>query len=135
MSKVGADIAVHQNNLAVVQGGFEFRLGFEAVAGIEHGSEVRVHTFERAEVAVEKLADHLAEPGVVLWKAGGKDGVATRFEAERQEFDLRALATAIDTLDGDEFSGSGHFLNATADRIAAKSQSNPRDSALQCHAC
>ena len=135
MSKVGADIAVHKNNLAVVQGGFEFRLGFEAVAGIEHGREVRVDTFERAEIAVEELADHFPEPGVVLRKTGGVDGVATRLEAERQEFDLRALATAIDALDGDEFSGNGHFLNATADRIAAKSQSNRRDSTLQCHAC
>ncbi len=96
---------------------------------------MRVDTFERAEVAVEKLADHLAEPGVVLWKAGGKDGVATRFEAERQEFDLRALATAIDAFDGDEFSGSGHFFNVTVYPIAAESQSNRRDSALQCHAC
>jgi hypothetical protein len=33
---------------------------------------------------------------------------------------LRALATAVDALDGDEFSGSGHFLNATADRICGR---------------
>ena len=109
MSKVGADIAVHKNNLAVVQSGFEFRLGFEAVPGIEQGCEVRVKTFKRAEIAVEELTDHSAEPGVVLWKAGGKDGVAVRLQAERQEFDLRALATAVDAFDGDEFSRNGHF--------------------------
>ena len=135
MSKVGADIAVHKNNLAVVQSGFEFRLGFEAVAGIEQRSELRIDAFERAEIAVEELADHFAEPGVVLWKAGGKDGVAARLEAERQEFDLRALATAVDALDGDEFSGSGHFFSVTANPLAAESQSNRRDSALQCRAC
>ncbi len=48
VSEVGSDVTVHKNNLAVVQGGLEFRLGFEAVARVEQSSEVRVHAFERA---------------------------------------------------------------------------------------
>jgi len=40
VSEVGSDVPVHKNNLAVVQGGFKFRLGFKAVAGIQQGSEV-----------------------------------------------------------------------------------------------
>jgi hypothetical protein len=95
---------------------------------------VGVNAFERAEIAVQELADHLAEPGIVLRKAGGIDRVAARLEGKRQELDLRALATAIDAFDGDEFSGSGHF-GLTADSSAAESQSNRRDSALQCRAC
>jgi len=109
VSEVGTDVAVHQNNLAVVQGGFQSRLGFEAVTGIEQGSEVGVDSFERAEVAIEELADHFAEPGIILREAGGIDGVAASLEGKRQEFDLRALATAIDAFDGDEFSWNGHF--------------------------
>jgi len=62
---------------------------------------VGIDIFERAELAVQKLSDHFAEPGIVLREAGGKDCVATRFERERQEFNLRALATAVDAFDGD----------------------------------
>jgi hypothetical protein len=50
--EVGADVAVYKNNLAVVQSGFEFKLGFEAVAGVEHGGEMRVDLFKRAQIAV-----------------------------------------------------------------------------------
>jgi hypothetical protein len=60
--EVGADVAVHKHNLAVVQGGFEFRLGFKAVAGIEQGGKVRIDAFQRAKIAVQELADHFAEP-------------------------------------------------------------------------
>ena len=94
-----------------------------------------VHVFERTEFAIQKLADHFAEPGVVLRKAGGKDGVAARLEGKCQEFDLGALATSIDAFDGNEFSGNGHFFSVTASPIAAEGQSNRRDSALQCRAC
>jgi hypothetical protein len=96
--------------LAVVEGRLEFRLGFEAVAGIEKGGEVGVDAFERAEIAIQELADHLTEPGIVLRKAGGIDGVAASLEGKRQEFDLRALAAAVNAFDGDEFSRSGHLF-------------------------
>ena len=134
MSEVGADIAVHQNNLAVVQGGFELRFGFEAVAGVEQSGEVGIDAFERAEIAIQELTDHFAEPGIVLGEGGGIDGVAASLEGKLQEFDLRALATAIDAFDGDEYSGSDHF-GLTAGTLAAEGQSNRRNSALQCRAC
>jgi hypothetical protein len=101
MSEVGADVAVGKNNLAVVQRGFEFRLGFETVAGVEQGREMRIDAFERAEVTVEELADHFSEPGIVLREARGKDGMAESAELGRQEIDLCALAAAIDAFDGD----------------------------------
>ena len=37
MGEIGADVAVGEDNLALVQGGFEFGLGFEAIAGVEQG--------------------------------------------------------------------------------------------------
>src|SRR5260370_40561522 len=47
MGEVGTDVAVHQNNLAFVQGGFDFRLGFEAVPGINQPAEVPLTTLKR----------------------------------------------------------------------------------------
>ena len=66
--------------------------------------------FERAKIAVQKLADHFAEPGIVLRKAGGIDGVAARIrELERQQIDLRVLAAAVDAFDGDEIFRGGRI--------------------------
>jgi len=110
--QVGADVAVNNDNLAVVQRGFQLELGFETVAGIEQGREMGVDAFERAEISVQKLADHLAEPGIVLRETRGIDGMAAGFKSEGQEFDLRTLAAAVDAFDGDEFSGSGHLWSA-----------------------
>ena len=70
---------------------------------------MRVDILERTEIAIQKLADYLAKPGFVLRKASGINRVAASFESKSETFDLRALATAIDAFDGDEFSGSGHF--------------------------
>ena len=67
-------------------------------------------------------------------EAGGIGGVAARLKSECQEFDLGALATAINAFDGDEFSKSGHFQSDTGS-VAAEGQSNRRDSALQMRAC
>src|SRR5438445_8899348 len=54
MGEVGSHIAVGENNLAVVQSGFQFRLGFKAVAGVKEGSEVGIDTFERAKITVQE---------------------------------------------------------------------------------
>src|SRR5580692_7354145 len=100
---------------------------------------MRIDGFERAELSVQKLADHFAEPGVVLREAGGKDGVAARFEGQRQEFNLRTLATAVDAFDSDQFSRKGHRRISVARHertgTTLEGQSNRRDSALQCCAC
>ncbi len=76
MSQIRADIAIGENDFALVQRGFQAEFGFEAIAGIEQGAEVRVDGFERAKIAVEELADHFAEPGIVLGEAGGINGMA-----------------------------------------------------------
>ena len=69
-----------------------------------------VHGFERAEITVQELADHFAEPGIILREARGIDRVAASLESEREELDLGAFAAAINAFDGDEFSGRGHFF-------------------------
>lgn len=84
-----------------------------------------VNGFERAEIAVEELADHLAEPGIVLGEAGGINDVAAGNKRFFKEIDLRALAATINSFDGDEFSRVRH----------TGSQSNRRPSALQRGAC
>ncbi len=132
--------------MAVVQGGFEFRLGFEAVAGIEQRREVRVNAFERAEIAIQKLADHLAKPGIVLREAGGIDGVAafTSGDDSVKQIHLRALAAAIDAFDGNEPAvGPSVYIRTqinprfqdNSSPLRTAGQSNRRHSALQCRAC
>ena len=110
MGEIRSDVTVGENSLAVAEGGFEFRLGFEAIAGVEQCGEMRVDGFERAEVAVQELADHFAKPGIVLREAGGVDGMAAGAEGVGQQFHLRALAAAVDAFNSNEFSESGHSL-------------------------
>ena len=108
MRQVRRDIAVRENNLAVVQRRFQFRLGLVTVTGIQERRKVRIHGFERAEFAVQELPDHFAEPGTVLREARRIRGMAAHAKRGGQKFDLRALAAAIDSFDGDEFSASRH---------------------------
>ena len=100
--EVGADVAIDEDDLAFGERGFDFAFGFEAIAGVEQSGEMRIDGFERAEFAVEKLADHFAEPGVVLRESGGVDADAGIVERGRQQIELRALAAAVDAFDGDE---------------------------------
>ena len=125
MGEVRSDVAVGENDYALVQGRFQTRFGFEAIAGVEQGAEVRVDGFERAEIAVEELPDHFAEPGIVFGEASRINDVAAGDQCFLEQIDLRALAAAIDSFDGDEFSGVSHI----------GSQSNRRDSTLQRRAC
>jgi hypothetical protein len=97
---------------------------------------VRVDRFERAEFSIQKLAHHLAEPGIVLREARGINGVAACLESQGQELDLRALAAAVDAFDGDQFSGGSHRLECPGETgTTVEGQSNRRDSAPQCCAC
>jgi PLP dependent protein len=104
MREIGADVAVDEDNFAVVEGCFNLGLGLEAVASIEQRSEMRIHGFERAEFAIEKLPDHFAEPGVILRKSGGMDAVPAFASGNGavQQIHLRAFTAAIDAFDGDE---------------------------------
>ncbi len=63
-----------------------------------------IHGFERTEFAVEKLADHFPEPGIVLWKACGVDAVPAFAGGDSavQQIHLSAFPAAIDTFDGNE---------------------------------
>ena len=108
MREIRADVAVGENDFALVQGCFEAELGFEAIAGIEQGAEVRVDRFEGAKIAVEELADHFAEPGIVLGETGGINGMAAGVEGFFEQLDLGAFAAAVDSFDGDEFSWCCH---------------------------
>ena len=75
MCEIRADVSIGEYDFALVQGGIQAELGFEAIARIEQCTEVRVNRFERAKIAVEELPNHLAEPRIVLWETGRKDGV------------------------------------------------------------
>lgn len=109
MGEIGADVAVGEYDFSGVESGVEAEFGFEAITGVKERAEMRVNGFERAKIAVEKLADHFAEPGgFVLRKASGKDGMACRGESFFEESDLSAFAAAVDAFDGDEFSGRRH---------------------------
>src|SRR6267378_6356100 len=74
--EIGADVAVDESDFALVEGGFDFGLGLEAVASVKERGEMGVDGFERAELAVEKLAYHFAEPGIVLREARRVDVIA-----------------------------------------------------------
>jgi hypothetical protein len=65
---------------------------------------MRVDGFERAKLAIQKLAHHFAEPGVVLGKSGGIDTVPAFAGGNDsvQQIHLRAFAAAIDSFDGNE---------------------------------
>ncbi len=100
--EIRGDVAVGKHDGARRESGFEARLGFEAVAGIEQGRKMRVHFFEGSEFAVEELRDHPAEPGIVLRKGDAEDGVAAGGESFFQQLDLRSFAAAVNPFDGDE---------------------------------
>lgn len=104
MSEIGADVAVGKHDLAAMERGFDAGLGFEAVPGVEKRGEMRINAFERAELAIEKTADHFAEPGVILRESGGVGGITARGQGLGKQIDLRAFSAAVDALDGDDFS-------------------------------
>ena len=108
MGEVRSDVAVGENDYALVQGRFQTRFGFEAIAGVEQRAEVRIDSFERAEIAVQKLPDHFAEPGIVLGETSGINDVAAGDESFFEKIDLGALAAAVDAFDGNEFSTWRH---------------------------
>lgn len=108
MCKIGAYIAVGENDLALLECGFQLRLGFETIAGVKQRREVRIDGFERTEMAVEELADHFSEPGVVVRETSWEYRVARGNEGLGQVLDLGAFAAAVDSFDGDEFSGRRH---------------------------
>jgi len=108
MGEIGSDVAIGEDDFVLVEGEFEAGFGFEAIAGVEESAEVRVDGFEIAEIAVEELADHFSEPGIVLGEAGGIDVTALCAESFFEQPDLCALSAAVDAFDSDEFSAMRH---------------------------
>jgi pyridoxal phosphate enzyme (YggS family) len=111
--EIRTDVPVGEHDLACVQRSFKLGFSFEAITRVEQGSEMRIDAFKRAEFAIEELADHAAEPGIVLRKSGGINRIAAQRERLGEQIDLRALAAAVDPFDGDEFSASGHEWKAS----------------------
>jgi len=107
---------------------------------------MRVHGFERAQVAIQKLAHHFAEPGVVLGKTGGVDTVPAFAGGNDplQQIHLRTFAAAIDSFDGDELAERSSIYSWTqinlipgipAAALKSVRQFNRRRSASQRCAC
>src|SRR5437667_10733434 len=84
--EIRTDIAIHKDNLAVVQGRLQLRLGFETVAGIKESGEMRVDILERTEIAIQQLAEHLAKPGFVVRKAREIKREAACFKSKCEAF-------------------------------------------------
>ena len=91
--------------------------------GIESGPKLVRHTsmivetvlapaalrrIERPKITIEKLADHFAEPGVIMGETCRQNPVPARFEFTRQKTHLRLLAAAVDSFHGDKFSALAH---------------------------
>src|SRR5579864_7028334 len=108
--EIGADVAVDENDFTSLQCHLEFALGLKAVACIEQRGEMRVDTLERAQLTVQKLPHHFAEPRVVLREGCRIDRSAAGTEDFGQQFQLRALAAAIDSFDGDQPPASLRFI-------------------------
>jgi len=106
VGKVGTDIAVGDDDFTFFESGDDWAFTFKAVTGIEQGGEVGV--LVGSKLSIEKLADHFAEPGVVLRKTGGEHPVAQAGESLSEEADLSVLAASVDAFDGDELSAGGH---------------------------
>jgi len=106
--QVGGNVAIGDDDLPLFECGDDRSFAFKAITGVKQRREVRVMV--RAEVAIQKLADHLAEPGVVLREAGRQDLEATGFESLRQKADLGLFAAPVDAFNGDELSASVHYL-------------------------
>lgn len=102
MGKVGADVAVDEDDLSFIESGFDAGLGFKAIAGVKHRGEARIESLQRAEVAVQKFANHSAEPRIVLRKTGSVDGETGGGESVFEKFRLSMLPAAIDAFNGDE---------------------------------
>src|SRR6266403_2193125 len=112
MGKVRRYITISEHDAACFQGRDDGLLTFEAVAGIEQGSEVRVDGVKRAEISVQELSDHFAEPRAILREPGGKHLMPSRLEFVRQQAHLRLLAAAVYSFDGDEFAAMCHQYSA-----------------------
>ena len=68
---------------------------------------------QRAQLAIEKLAHHLAEPGIVLREASRKNGVPAFGQHFFEQGDLSPLPAAINPFHGDENSARLHELKAS----------------------
>ena len=80
---------------------------------------------EGAEVAVEELTDHFAEPGVVLGKARRVDGDTAGVQCVGEKIELGSLAAAVDAFDGDE--PAERLVVCTCDQSSLNSaRSEPR---------
>src|SRR5690242_9177706 len=109
MGKIRADVAVHQNNLAVAQGCFQLNICLEAISCIKQRAEMRIDIFQRTQVSIQELPNHLAKPRIVLRETRLINRMAPGAQGLGQQFDLGTLAAAIDSLNGDQFSASSHF--------------------------
>ncbi len=103
VSEIGRDVTVGEDHFALFEGAAQLLLGFETVACIEKCGEVRVDRIQRAKVTVEELANHSAEPGVVMGKTRRVDLQAARGQGFFKQVELGALAAPVDAFDSDEF--------------------------------
>jgi hypothetical protein len=109
VSEIGRDVTVGEDHLALIEGRGKLLPGFEAIARIQKCREARIDLIERAKFAIEELADHLAEPRIVVGKASGVNLSAACGQGFLEQVELGALAAPVDAFQSNEFArGCGH---------------------------
>jgi PLP dependent protein len=104
MRQVGRDVAVRQHQVALRQRRFHLWPGFQTITGVEQGGKMRVHLFQRAEIAVQVARHEAAEKAVVARETQVQQGHAAPLEGAHQHLHLGAFARAVNPFESDEFS-------------------------------
>ena len=117
MDLVGRDVAVGDDDVACGQIAFDLFLRLEAVGGIQHGRDLRMHVQEIILFLGEAFADEGAEEiPVVLGKVDHAHGLALLLQALDKQSHLRALTGAVRAVDDYELAGGFHTATVPTNR-------------------
>src|ERR1700722_15843879 len=108
MRQVGRDVTVGQHHFPRVQILADSRRGLHPVSRVEHGRKMRIHLFQRAEIAVQELPRQFAEESLIVGKSNGSNRQALGFQRAHQAFDLRAFSGPVNPFHHNEFSARSH---------------------------
>src|ERR1700740_1513573 len=78
MRKVRGNIAIGQHDRTSIERRHNSGFSLKAIAGVKKCRKMRIHFVERAQLTVQKLPDHFAEPGLVLREARAVYGIPAR---------------------------------------------------------
>src|SRR5262245_24873499 len=111
MRHIRRDVTIGENGLACGECRVQLRLGFQAIAGVKQRRKMGIDGWKSAKLAVEKTSDQTSEECLVAREADDLARDTPRGQRAVQEASLSTLARAIDALDGNQFSGLGHWVH------------------------